>query len=177
MMCPLCRGEAWDACEDPRGASCCRECGGVWSPASLAPGGPVREELNPVDAGDQPVKPKICPDCGHLLEPLSTSAAPRLRVDRCLGCAGAWFDPAAWREIVVLGVEQHWRRAAALAPLADIDAVSLDAVREASFAALLGPAEHGRLRDIRYWIERHPAKDVMLAYLREHDEARWRSRG
>lgn len=176
MICPLCRGESWEPCAEAAPARRCRECGGVWSPAAAAAprdGAAGHAGLNAVDTAAEPLKPKICPDCGRLLAPLSTVARVRVRVDRCLGCGGAWFDPAAWREVALAGADAY-AAATSIRALRSIDGSSLEAVREASFAALLGPNEHGRLRDIRNWIERHPARVVMLAYLREHDEPRWR---
>lgn len=151
----------------------CDRCGGAW----LRPGdyatwratAPASAEVTgvPMDA-----KPAIetgglrrCPDCNYLLGRYRVGHGAGFHVDRCGQCNGTWFDRAEWGALRDLGLARalptifsdEWQREVRRAEQAE--------AQERRFAARLGEEDLARAREFRAWLDGHPKRAELLAYL------------
>jgi Zn-finger nucleic acid-binding protein len=81
----------------------CPSCGGVWfdldelnafldSGAGLTPSSPA--PASGPSAAELDAESGSCPKCGVALVPAPAPTNPKVRVDRCVKCAGLWVDGA-----------------------------------------------------------------------------------
>jgi Zn-finger nucleic acid-binding protein len=86
-------------------------------------------------------------------------------LDRCRNCHGVWFDRDEWQLLAARGLavrlddvfSDEWQR--------DIRQAEQAAAIERMFENRLGAAEFLRAREVRDWLNIHPKKSDVLAYL------------
>jgi len=116
-------------------------------------------------AAEPPAKLRRCPDCSYTLARYRVASDATFVLDRCRKCHGVWFDRDEWQLVEARGLalrladvfSDEWQR--------DIRQKEQAASIERMFEQRLGSEELARAREARDWINGHPKKSELLAYL------------
>ena len=116
-------------------------------------------------AAEPPAKLRRCPDCSYILARYRVASDASFVLDRCRKCHGVWFDRDEWQLVEGRGLalrladvfSDEWQR--------DIRQADQAASIERMFEHRLGSEELARAREVRDWINSHPKKSELLAYL------------
>ena len=177
MKCPACKSARLEACEpDPgmKGHECpgCRgrfvafESFFSWQTRQPdAPPGPSGESLADEPASVDSGGGKLCPACGRFMTRMRVSLDLPFQIDRCGACAGMWFDRGEWEQLRARGL--HLRLHAFFSESWQNHLREKDRrlQHEARCRALLGEEFYARLRDMKRWLDVHPQRAAVLAYL------------
>ena len=181
MHCPVCEPrQSLNPAELESGklvARECAHCGGHWiRTADYWKWRAIHGENRPVTAPPADPVPvndspglKRCPDCDYVLACYRVGHDVPFTVDRCRNCDGVWLDRDEWRQLVVRNLhddlpmifDDTWQRT-----------VRRDESRRAtedSFRRRLGESDFARARDVRAWLDGHPRRSELFAYLQLHD--------
>jgi Zn-finger nucleic acid-binding protein len=112
---------------------------------------------------------KVCPTCGHLLLHYKIGHHLTVTLDHCGHCNGVWFDKDEWHVIKRnhLHDQVHnmfgsaWQRAVWLEERRH--------ARQAIFTTKFGETDYRELRRIKAWVDQHPQRTSLLAYLNDPD--------
>jgi Zn-finger nucleic acid-binding protein len=181
MHCPVCEPrQSLDPVHLEGGQLAARECahcGGNWiRTADYWKWRAMHGENRPVTAPPPEPVPvhdapglKRCPDCDYVLARYRIGHDVPFTVDRCRNCDGVWLDRDEWRQLVARNLhddlpmifDDAWQRS-----------VRRDENRrttEESFRRRLGAGDYARAREMRAWLDAHPKRSELLAYLHLHD--------
>jgi len=179
MKCPICK-EALDyhqLLESYLPAYRCRQCEGIWISAreylrwlqqqpTLLPERPAVETDLPT--ADTP-QLKLCPQCGHFLIRYRVLPNAGFYLDRCGNCNGVWFDRNEWDVLVAHNLHdkvnqfftQPWQNRLR----AEEARLKLDQLYHDRF----GNDDYARIKDVRQWLQAHPQRGMLLAFLQADD--------
>ena len=117
------------------------------------------------DAPSEPLGLKLCPDCGYVLGRYRVGHGVPFTVDRCRNCEGAWLDGGEWDTLRARNLHDDL-------PLMFDDAWQRTVRREEqlratedSFRRRLGDDDYARAREVRSWLDVHPKRSEVFAYL------------
>ena len=110
-----------------------------------------------------------CPDCDYILARVRVGHGIPFTVDRCRHCEGAWLDGGEWDALkerrlhddLYLIFDDAWQKS--------IRREEHVRVTEDSFRRRLGDEAYNRAREIRGWLDDHPARSEIFAYLQLRD--------
>ncbi|MEW6250749.1 MAG: zf-TFIIB domain-containing protein [Planctomycetota bacterium] len=151
----------------------CETCGGAWIKGYqywrwLHAHGANLPERPPAGAAppvaDSPAV-KLCPDCGHMLRRARVGHDVQFSIERCGTCGGFWLDRNEWEvlESRNLHDDLHFIFSAAWQhQIADEEARR---THEQRVPTLLGPQDYARARELKDWVQTHPQRPVIMAYL------------
>lgn len=113
-------------------------------------------------------KAKICPDCGRLLRRYKVWPDVDFYLDRCNTCNGVWFDQNEWdilkehkvHDEITLIFTQPWQE--------QIRELEAQHFFEQMYQTRFGD-DHEEIKRIRAWLENHPQKTNLIAYLLDED--------
>ena len=108
---------------------------------------------------------KLCPACGHFMARFRIGHEVPFHIDRCGGCSGMWFEAGEWESLRSRGL--HDRLHTLFSDSYQHQLVREDAQRlqEDRYRSLLGDADYQRVRDLAAWVESHPKRSILLAYI------------
>lgn len=154
----------------------CPRCSGLWlrnadyivwmkhidfvpGPTSVVRGGGERGD------GVREVGLRACPDCQHVLARYRLGYGVSFVVDHCRHCAGTWFDAGEWDSLRASGLHddllhvftEEWQQT-----LRDEER---RARLDAEFRDRVGGTDHDRLLQVKQWLDGHPRRPEMLAFL------------
>jgi Zn-finger nucleic acid-binding protein len=176
MSCPVCKSPCLENHQLETGlqSSKCKQCSGVWIAAEsyeswLASKPPIAEVKAPnedisLSSGETPGI-KFCPSCQYILRAYKIGRSLDFSVSRCNRCGGVWFDRNEWD--ILRARKMH----------ADVHLIFSDSwqnsIKEEDHAASMesiwshqfGAADFAEIKRIRNWIESHPKKAEIYAYL------------
>lgn len=179
MKCPVCQRESFGKhrLEANLPALKCTGCKGIWIPAAgywawLESQGEHRAKAArapapiPMEVAGQA---KLCPDCGHFLRRYKVWPDVPFYLDRCGHCTGVWFDQGEWRAIrsrdlhrqVHLFFSDMWQD--------DLKEKETRRRFEKVYRDRFGDEDYARIKEIRAWLEQHPQRGALIAYLSDKD--------
>ena len=176
MKCPVCKNYALAAKELEQNLSSqnCPNCRGRWIGSfqywkwRQASGKSIAETPSS-DESDLPVKDssnaKLCPECGHFLRRYPVGHDIDFSLDRCGNCGGMWFDQNEWevlknrnlRDDVHKIFSEIWQR--------QLKDQQHQAEMEAFYKKKFGPDDYHKALDIKSWLDAHPNKSALRAFL------------
>ena len=173
MECPLCKKHTMNPISllPDLSALVCSECAGLWIARTnydawrAKQPGDLPETTTPIQVTVTQVhKPKICPQCNHLLLPYRVGHGLPFSIDYCGACGGVWCDHSEWDALKAKNlhdnlldiISDHWQ--AALRQTDVQDAV------EQTYKKQLGAA-YAKAVEMRTWLQDQPKKSLILAYL------------
>lgn len=181
MECPLCKTTHLEITElEPGLASrTCHSCGGYlveldryldWASRQTTTA-PADAAISIVPAADSGPG-KLCPSCGGFMIRYQVGHGVGFCVDRCR-CGRIWLDRDEWAVLKAKGLHGRMHLFASEAWQGEIrDQARHESYRQTVLAALEGrlgdvinPEDLRRLKEIRQWLDGHPAKAQMFAYL------------
>jgi Zn-finger nucleic acid-binding protein len=154
----------------------CGQCAGHWlrfgdylgwreqqpgnAPESSPSGGPRTEPERREDGGV-----RRCPDCGSLLTRYRVGHGVPFALDQCGRCNGIWLDAHEWEALRERGLHDDLNRVFGPGWQHEVRTEEEHERTDAQFARQLGDADFGRTRDFAAWMNGHPHRSEILAYL------------
>lgn len=179
MNCPVCRSEELTALELEANLSSlnCSKCGGNWVPGFtywtwLEQHGPnLPERMEPLE--EQPatdnLEMKMCPECMSLMFQYRVGHGLGFSLDQCAGCKGIWFDRDEWETLKSRNLHDDvhaiftapWQAAASRE----------DRMQrlEQMYERKLGVDDYAQAKQVRAWLDSHPRRHELLAFLIDRD--------
>ena len=181
MICPVCRDSELRSRKlvDELIGHRCDRCGGTFLRSTdyhewlrrRAANEPERPATAGFPVPADTAQVKVCPSCGHLMGRHRVGHDVTFALDHCGACQGTWLDRSEWEILVERGLHDDlnlmfsptWERE-----------VRSRAKREHAQAALRKQFgdDLGELLRIREWIEHHPKRSAILAFLNDRDPFR-----
>lgn len=176
MNCPVCTTRALEAFAlGPNLTSQkCGLCGGQWiSSLEFAkwlersrgqnPEPLTHQVANEITNEARPIK--TCPECGHLLTRYKVGHALNFSLDRCGNCGGTWFDRNEWeilqaselRTKIHLVFSAAWQR--------QIRQEDRARHLQELLVEKIGEKDFEEISRIKGWLDKHPRKQELLAFL------------
>lgn len=178
MKCPVCRSKELSKVTLSQGLEgySCDDCGGSWirfadydawkNASEQVQNGACHEEYRPEFDSK---RLGLCPDCGVLLTKYKVSPALPFVVDHCASCNGVWLDRDEWETIVD---QQLHREINAFFTSAWQKKLREELTRERleeHYQEKFGAIDYEKLKDIREWVQSHPRRDDLIAFLINKD--------
>ena len=181
-ICPMCKQAQLKLShhEDQPPVSECHACGGAWLRANeyarwLQTQTPGKYRLERAEDAVQrnPVmesnKAAVCPDCGHFLRKYRVASNIHFHLDRCGNCNGVWLDRNEWQVLKSVDLQdeinqvftQPWQKQIE----DEISAQKFEKIYQERF----GSEDYQKVREIRNWLEEHPNRNALIAYLLDKD--------
>ena len=184
MNCPVCPSQPLAASEsrtDPN-THACPTCRGRWltfndhlawlERTSTGPTRPpaIIPALPNAIAPEPAQKARICPVCGRLLTRFRISLDLPFTLDRCGNCAGVWFDDAEWTVVKSAGLLPGLHHLFNDTHQHKLEAEERRRNHEARCRAIVGEEAFERARTFKLWLDNHPHKDALMAFLEDRPE-------
>lgn len=176
MKCPVCKTsrELQIRRLEPRlGARTCPGCGGSWIRAADYWQWRAQEEqghrlgepqeIVAIDV-DQRVA-KLCPEDGSFLGLYRVGIGDSLTVDQCSQCAGVWLDAREWEILGQHGLHEHLYDLLDASWQDELRRVERREVEHDRYVRRLGADDLRRIQEIRDWLDAHPRKSELYAFL------------
>jgi Zn-finger nucleic acid-binding protein len=179
VKCPLCEKHSLLRIDLEEGLTAhqCKDCQGIWVSAPpyrqwLEKGAPCSSAPAPTKAAgpeEEPDQAKFCPECERLLTRYRFSADVDFHLDRCFACEGVWFDRGEWDVLKAHDLQQQVHHF--FSPEWQEKLRQEEARRrlERIYLERYGPELYTQLQQVRRWIERHPRRSEILAFLNDPD--------
>lgn len=182
MHCPLCAHELHPLELEPGlPAARCPRCTGHWlrlgdyanwraaQPRDLPV---VAGASPPAEVGPDGALLKQCPDCGQILTRFRVGHGVTFRLEQCRRCQGVWFDGSEWDILRARNLHDDLH-----VIFSDPWQHTLAAERslhrtEAQFEQWLGVEGYERVREMKAWVDSHPYRTELLAYLQRPNPRR-----
>ena len=179
MKCPVCTEHTLEEylLEAGLPAYRCQTCEGVWVSGRqywawlrAHEDQPERQEAEeqplPVEKATQA---KLCPECGRFLRRYKVWPNVDFYLDRCSHCRSIWFDRDEWAVLKARGLHDDVH-------LFFMDIWQEDLRQEETrqrldeiYRTRFGETDYARIREIRAWLEEHPLRSALLAFLTDRD--------
>jgi Zn-finger nucleic acid-binding protein len=177
MKCPVCKTEELDfsALENNLTSRHCDKCGGNWIPSFeywkwreqhkwILPETHTGQTVppNPLTG---PLIAKLCPECNMILIKYRVGHGANFSLDQCANCGGVWFDENEWEalkarnlhEDVYLIFTAHWQN--------QVRSQDSRRAQEEFYRKKFGDEGFNEIQRVKAWIDGHPCKQEILAYL------------
>jgi len=173
MECPACKKRSLSVIElvPNLSGSICEKCKGTWISRNNYDAWRSKQkgdlpEISTLTeiAINEPLKPKLCPQCRHLLLPYRVGHWLSFSIDYCGTCGGIWFDQDEWPAIKAKNlhdnlheiVSSHWQAA--------VRQEETQKLIEQTYKRLLGTT-YDKAFETRDWLRKQSKKGLILAYL------------
>jgi Zn-finger nucleic acid-binding protein len=184
-LCPHCRGhwipfadylpwiEAGASIADPtRGADEPSELFAAADQNGIQAGGVGAPTSPPMAGPTQPVTPaaakvRLCPECGRFLRRYQLGLGIEFEVERCGGCAGVWCDRGKWPRLKAAGAHARLHLLFSDSWQAKLKDEQIRKRQEDRVRSILGEADHSRAREFKVWVDSHPHRATLRAFLAE----------
>ncbi|HYJ80851.1 MAG TPA: zf-TFIIB domain-containing protein [Longimicrobiaceae bacterium] len=176
MLCPVCqpsRTLRLTTLENALPARVCPGCEGNWIRSEdyrtwrgrQAADLPMRPASGPAEPAADPPGFRRCPEDQRILARLRVGHGVPFTFEFCRGCEGMWFDRGEWAALVERNLHDDllqmvfddWQEAAARSQKGED--------REDRFRRQLGEEDYEWVREIKAWLDRHPRRSELYAYL------------
>lgn len=177
MKCPVCKTEELDfsPLESNLMSRHCDKCDGNWIPSfEYWKWREQHKEGLPETATEQTTPPnpvtggliaKLCPECNKILIKYSVGHGARFSLDQCGNCGGVWLDKDEWESLkgrdlhddIYLIFTAPWQD--------QVRSQESRRVQEEIYRRKFGDEDFNEIQRVKVWIDGHPRKQEILAYL------------
>jgi Zn-finger nucleic acid-binding protein len=181
MTCPVCtppqelRAAAVEGSLSVHG---CPRCGGRWvrnadylawvqsagAPRLSFRAEPVVHAVRPESASDTQPGLRRCPDDQYVLARFRVGQGIDFVVDHCRTCAGTWFDASEWEVLRERGLHDDLLHVITDEWQQSVRDQERRARLDAEFRARVGD-DYARLLEVKAWLDAHPRRPELLAFL------------
>jgi Zn-finger nucleic acid-binding protein len=106
-----------------------------------------------------------CPDCSALLTRYRVGHGIPFSLDQCGRCNGIWLDAHEWEALRERGLHDDLNRVFGPGWQHEVRTEEERLLTDAQFARQLGETDFGRTRDFAGWMNGHPRRSEIMAYL------------
>jgi Zn-finger nucleic acid-binding protein len=180
--CPVCKENRLHevSLENGLPALQCAGCEGIWissNPYQLwwrahRPELPAKEPEGPPEPVHDVPLVKLCADCGHIMTRYRVVPGLQLFVDHCASCNGVWLDRDEWAALVARNLHDKINSFFTEAWQTRLQEEETRATLDRMYLEKLGTDDYVRLQKIRQWLDEHPLRSMLLAYLEAEDPYR-----
>jgi len=174
MKCPACKTSYLEdrQLEAQLPVLACGNCSGMWINGQTylhwVEAAPV--EVSAVEAVETQAsadrKPgKFCPECGHYMRQAKVGHGIGFALDRCGACGGFWLDLREWQALKRAGLHGDLHRVFSDAWQGQLAREERTAREEHLLEEKLGATDYAEIRRVKKWIEKHPHRAELQAYL------------
>ena len=179
MKCAVCKTDTLQPVTLEAGlqAHVCSTCGGTWIVSSdywawrEAHGPDLPEQ--PAAGAPQPVAEtetaRACPTCSHILLKFRVGHDVPFTLDHCGNCNGVWFDRQEWDMLRQRNLHDDLHSLFTTSWQRRVRQEEHRQVLERIYTERFGAEDYAELRRIRVWLDGHPQRSSLLAYLSERD--------
>jgi len=178
MDCPICkmRTLSQSEIESNLNALECSNCQGRWIqsyqywkwrdglgkdvPDELPAQGPELEVEDSTGA-------KLCPECGHILIRHPVGHGISFWLDRCGNCGGVWFDHNEWETLKGRNLHDDIHLIFSAIWQKQVRKEDHEKAMKDFYENKFGPADFAKVKEIKTWIDNHPLKSELQAFLIE----------
>jgi Zn-finger nucleic acid-binding protein len=179
MNCPVCTPVpvlAPVTVEGSLAAHSCANCGGRWvrnadylawmqSADAKKSGTEAAATTRPARVPDNEPRMRRCPDCRYVLARLRVGQGIDFSIDHCRNCAGTWFDASEWDVLRERGLHDDLLHVFTDEWQQSIRDEERRARLDAEFRARVGDEDYARLLEVKGWLDVHPRRPELLAFL------------
>lgn len=177
MYCPICKHTAMhrNQLEADLTAYECSQCSGRWiasyqywqwqekSGKSLLASS--ASDNTSLAVQDNP-KAKLCPECGHFLRRFPVGHGVEFLLDHCGNCGGIWFDKNEWEVLKSCGLHDDVHKIFSEIWQNQVRQEQQTRAVEEMYKTRFGPADYAKITDIKQWLQTHPLRSELLAFLK-----------
>jgi Zn-finger nucleic acid-binding protein len=180
MKCPICKLPLSTARLEPD-LDClrCPRCDGTWIESQryqewVQRHQPTREVAARIPSSDMIASvhdssaAKLCPNCGRFLSRHKADAKVNFFIDRCAACGGIWLDANEWLALQELHLHQALHQVFSTAWQAEVHRQEQIQQFDQRMGEILGSADLAKIQRIARWLESHPRRSELMAYLLNH---------
>lgn len=180
MNCPSCKIVALQTTqlEENLPALNCSECRGHWVQGAaywkwLEVHGanlPEREgdgadEINVAETSEV----KSCPECRRFMVKYLVGHGMAFSLDQCAACKGVWFDTNEWETLASRNLHDDIHGIMTAPWQAQAVKEKTRRRLEEIYTSKYGPQDYAEIKRVRSWLDAHPRKHELLAYLTDAD--------
>jgi Zn-finger nucleic acid-binding protein len=176
MACAECRTVELQqiALEPGLPAYACPACEGIWIASThywewLDKHGPTLPEKPACAAPPLPVvetrRAKICPGCGHILIKYRVGHDITFSLDQCGHCNSFWFDKNEWQVLKSRNLHDEVHKMFTAPWQRRIREEESRRTWQQIYTERFGEQDYADIRRIKAWIDQHPERQSLLAYL------------
>lgn len=176
MNCPNCSKSplAPQALDGALQAKSCSTCGGQWidstqyfrwlssRPKARMGEHVVSEAKFDVIDGEHA---RLCPECSRIMMRFRVGSGVEFYIDRCTDCGGLWLDNNEWKALEARKLHDDLHFVFSAAWQDRLREEEIAASREAWLIKQLGEERYQHLKETREWLQTHPHREALLAYL------------
>ena len=178
MNCPVCKTHELSISDLESGLAgeLCEGCAGYWLSGRayqswLRAKGEILPE-KPYDGPDLVIADtqtaKICPECRRIMLRYTVGHGTGFGLDQCGACFGVWLDKGEWEALKGRNLHDEINRVFTLSWLSEARKEERRSHLERIYARHFG-GDYGEVKRIREWIDAHPERDRILAFLSDPD--------
>jgi Zn-finger nucleic acid-binding protein len=178
MKCPVCKTEELDfsSLENNLMSRYCDKCGGNWIPSfeywkwreqhkDGLPETQAEQAVPPNPAPSSALIVKLCPECNKILIQYRVGHGANFSIDKCGNCGGIWFDKNEWEALKARDLHDDVYLIFT-APWQDkVRGQESRRAQEARYRNKFGDEGFNEMQRVKAWIDGHPRKQEILAYL------------
>jgi Zn-finger nucleic acid-binding protein len=128
---------------------------------------PRAVEVHDVAPAHDIPRAKLCPECHKIMRRYEVGHGVEFCIDRCATCAGIWFDANEWEQLQAHQLADRVHFIFSAAWQSELHRQRHDEAERARLRERLGNADFDRLQQTKQWIQNHPHRDELTAYLLE----------
>jgi Zn-finger nucleic acid-binding protein len=176
MKCPVCETTEMLSTylEKTLPAHTCPTCGGIWvasthywtwleEHSALLPKEPDNA-VSPSPTTDMK-RAGICPWCGHLLLKYKVAHDIPFTLDQCGHCNSFWFDKHEWEALKSRNLHNAVHKVFTDPWQRRLREEESQHHWQAFYLQKFGTADYAEIQRIRAWLQQHPERDRLIAYL------------
>jgi len=153
----------------------CGKCGGNWIPSfEYWKWREQHKESLPEKSAGQAIPPnpstgalvaKLCPECNRILIRYKVGHGVNFSLDQCGNCGGVWFDKDEWEALKGRQLHDDVYSVFTAPWQAQVRSQESRRAEEEIYRGKFGEEGFDEIRRMKEWIEEHPRKQEILAYL------------
>jgi Zn-finger nucleic acid-binding protein len=178
MNCPVCKTVTLSHSEVPEQLNFleCKTCKGRWLQSYKYwkwkdKQGKDVPEISSTETVEVPVNDsehaKLCPECGHILIRFPVGHGIEFTLDHCGNCGGIWFDENEWEVLKNRNLHYEIHKIFSEVWQTGVRAEAHEKYLRNLYVDKFGKEDYGKIEEIKNWLERHPLKHELYAYLLE----------